>query len=103
MNSIPSVDVFLSPIDQLGVSWQFADTVYRTATKPLIGLGRRSCASEGWGAASIYPSLESVGRQAASMIVRLMEGAAVKQVFPEWPNENRNAFDLHKASIRVLT
>lgn len=91
------VNVFISPNDQMGVKRPFADMVYRTASKPLVGLGVKDV-MEGWGATmSIYPSQESAGRQCARMIRDIFQGGNIETITPEWPKENGFAFDLRKA------
>ena len=65
------VDLFISPNDQMGVQSPFAEMVYKTATKPLLGLGRKDV-MDGWGATmSIYPDLKGAGKQIAHMIEQL--------------------------------
>ncbi len=93
----PLVDVFISPNDQMGVGPHFANMVYETATKPLVGIGRADV-MEGWGATmSLYPSHAGQGRQCAVMIKRLFEGEPIQNIIPETPKENGYAFDLNKA------
>ena len=90
------VDVFLSPNDQMGVQSPFAAMVYKTATKPLIGLGKNDV-MEHWGATmSFFPSLEDAGKQAAQMVQKLLIGTDIKQIPPQWPHSGV-AFDLLKA------
>lgn len=91
----PEVDVFLSPNDQMGVQEPFAEMVWHTATKPLIGLGRLDV-MEGWGATmSIFPSMTKTGKQLALMISRILTGTPVQQIPATWP-ESGMAFDLQK-------
>lgn len=79
------VDLFLSPNDQMGAQEPFAKMVSETATKPLIGLGRKDV-MENWGATmSIYPSLKEAGKQIGIMISRLFKGTDLRQITPEWP------------------
>ncbi len=83
----PLVDVFLSPNDQMGAQKPFAQTVRQHANKPLIGLGRKDVA-EHWGAAaSRYPSLDQMGKQAANMLHRLFSGQAIHEIYPERPEK----------------
>ena len=90
------VDVFLSPNDQLGVQKYFAEVVFKTATKPLIGLGSRDVKKK-WGAtAVIYPSHRSMGIQSANMIIKLFNGTDIRNIPAEWPRMNGFAFDLKK-------
>ena len=90
------VDVFISPNDQMGVQEPFAKMVYETATKPLIGLGKKDV-MQNWGATmSIYPSLEGAGNQIGKMIAKILKGAEVKEIIPQWPSFGV-AFDLKKA------
>ncbi len=99
----PLVDVHLSPNDQLGMERAFAETVWRVATKPLIGIGRRDVV-EGWGATmSIYPSDAGAGRQCARMIRQLLEGVPMRDIPPQWPRENGFAFDLSKTARFGIT
>ncbi len=91
------VDVFMSPNDQMGVQEPFAGTVWKNASKPLIGLGKRDV-MEKWGAtASIYPSHESMGFQAGHMIMKLFKGTNINSIPAEWPRNNGFALDLTKA------
>lgn len=91
-----SVDGFISPNDQMGVQNHFTAMVYETATKPLVGLGRKDV-MEGWGATlSIYPSLKHAGRQAAVMLKKVFKGIPLSQIKPEW-SQTGVTFDLHKA------
>ena len=91
----PKVDLFLSPNDQMGVQQPFAQMVWQTATKPLIGLGRLDV-MEGWGATmSIFPSLTETGKRLALMISDILTGTPVNQLPPQWP-ESGMAFDLQK-------
>lgn len=79
------VDVFLSPHDQMGAQSPFAKIVAKSASKPLIGLGRNDVV-DGWGAmASIYPDQTAVGQQAAYMIDRVLKGEKIKDIVPEMP------------------
>ncbi len=81
----PMVDVFLSPNDQMGAQSPFSKIVSKTATKPLIGMGKSDVVL-GWGAvASIYPEQKAVGHQAAVMIDRIFKGEKVKDIVPERP------------------
>ncbi len=94
----PLVDVHMSPNDQLGMDRAFAEMVWRVATRPLIGIGRRDVV-EGWGATmSIYPSDASAGRQCARMIQQLLDGVPMREIPPQWPKENGFAFDLRKTA-----
>jgi putative ABC transport system substrate-binding protein len=92
------VDVFLSPNDQMGVQKDFAEMLYATASKPLVGLGKKDV-MEGWGATmTLYPSQESAGRQVAVMLKKLLDGGKVNELVPEWPAQSGVAFDLKKAA-----
>jgi putative ABC transport system substrate-binding protein len=92
-----SVDVFLKPVDQMGTRRNFSEMVYRTASKPLIGVVKDDVMAR-WGAtAVVYPSHDSIGKQAARMIRELFEGKAVAEILPEWPKEYGFAIDLTKA------
>ncbi len=95
LNSV--VDVFLSPNDQMGAQRPFAEMVEKTATKPLIGIGRHEVA-ENWGAvASIYPDEGTIGVQAAQMIVRLLNGEAIANIYPERTAKSGIIIDVRKA------
>lgn len=92
-----NVDVFLSPNDQMGVQKYFAQAVFSTASKPLVGLGQKDV-TEGWGATmSLYPSHTSMGEQSARMIAKLFQGIPLKKITPEYPKKNGIAFDIGKA------
>jgi len=87
------VDAFLAPCDQMGVNPAFANGLTAVITKPLIGLLRPEVA-EHWGAAmAIYTSSPGVGRQAAQIIARLLEGAPISAVPAEPAKEIGVAFD----------
>lgn len=93
----PVVDLFLSPNDQMGAERPFAEMVYKTATKPLVGISRKDV-MDGWGATlSMYPSEISAGRQSALMIKKLFQGDNIASIIPQWPKENGIAIDLRKA------
>jgi putative ABC transport system substrate-binding protein len=82
----PLVDVFLSPNDQMGTQPEFAAMVAKLATKPLVGVGRKDVV-ERWGASvSIYPSLKNISEVAASMLVKLFNGAKISDIRPIWPS-----------------
>ncbi len=93
----PLVDVFLSPNDQMGAGKPFPQMVYRTATKPLVGVGLAEIMEEGGATMSLYPSDSSAGRQCAVMLKKIFEGEDINKIIPEWPKENGIAFDLRKA------
>ena len=91
------VDAYIKPNDQMGTRRQFAELVYKTATKPLIGITREDVMG-GWGStAVIYPSHASIGEQAARMIKELFRGTKVADIAPEWPKKYGFAVDLSKA------
>jgi putative ABC transport system substrate-binding protein len=93
----PLVDVFLSPNDQMAAEQSFPRMVYKTATKPLVGISRKDV-MEGWGATiSMYPSELSAGRQCAAMIKKIFTGDDIAAIIPQWPKENGIAIDLRKA------
>ena len=90
------VDLFMSPNDQMGAQAPFANMVYQHASKPLLGLGRKDV-MEYWGAtAAIYPDLKNTGKQAASMVIKLLEGTPIKDIPPIWPATGI-AIDIKKA------
>jgi len=100
----PMVDAFIKPNDQLGTRRPFAEMVHATASKPLIGIVRDDVMG-GWGAtAVIYPSHESIGQQAADMLITLFKGGKPADIVPQWPHKYGFAVDLPKArhfDIRV--
>jgi len=90
------VDLFISPNDQMGAQAPFARMVYQHASKPLLGLGRKDV-MEYWGAtAAIYPDLNTTGKQAANMVIKLLEGTPIKNIHPIWPATGI-AIDIKKA------
>lgn len=90
------VDAFIKPNDQMGTRRLFAEAVYKTASKPLIGIVKDDVMGQ-WGAtAVIYPSHDSIGEQAARMIKELFEGKSITQIPPEWPAKYGFAVDLPK-------
>lgn len=97
------VDVFLAASDQMGSQSPFANMVEKTATKPLIGLGRKDVV-ENWGAtASIYLNTEGIGIQAAAMIERLFKGESIQTIFPERPKKFGIVIDKAKAAKFNIT
>lgn len=91
------VDAYIKPSDQMGTRSHFAEVVYNTSRRPLIGLVRDDVMGR-WGAtAAIYPSHESIGNQAARMVKELFEGKKVGDITPEWPHKFGVAVDLKKA------
>ncbi|MEG3640171.1 ABC transporter substrate-binding protein [Magnetococcus sp. PR-3] len=90
----PQVDAFIKANDQLGARQPFAEHVSQYATKPLIGLVRQDV-MEQWGASAvIYPSHSSIGKQAAKMVKRLLDGEAITNLTPQWPAKFGYAVDL---------
>ncbi len=99
----PVVDVFLAPTDQMGVQSPFANMVYKTATKPLIGIGKRDV-TDSWGTtASIYPMETALGVQAAGIIERLFNGEPIVDIHPEQANSYGIIIDNQKAQQFGLT
>lgn len=96
------VDAFLTPNDQMGVQQPFAEMVYKTASKPLIAVGKKEV-TEGWGGTmSLYPDQEEAGRTIAGMVKQLFEGQPIQSIHPRWP-QGGYAFDLNKAKKFGLT
>ncbi len=92
----PIVDAFIKPNDQMGSRRHFAGVVYANATKPLIGLTQADVMEEWGSTAVIYPSHESIGRQAADMLKQIFEGAKPADITPQWPARFGFAVDLKK-------
>lgn len=93
------VDAYIKPCDQMGTRKSFAEVIFQTSNKPLIGLVKDDVMG-GWGAmATIYPSHDSIGRQTARMIKELFEGRKVGDIMPEWPAKYGVAVDLGKAKL----
>ncbi|MBN2655602.1 MAG: hypothetical protein JXR86_00975 [Spirochaetales bacterium] len=92
----PIVDLFLCPNDQMGVQPEYARTVHRLSEKPLIGLGEKDVMEE-WGAVmSIYPDLNQMGIQLATMAEKIFNGTSVQEIKPQWPRTGM-AFNLKEA------
>jgi len=90
-----SVDLFLSPTDQMGTQRPFAEMVYQTASKPLVGVGRKDV-MKNWGATmSIYSLLENIAYEAAVMIDKVNKGVPLWKIKPKWPKTGI-AFDQAK-------
>ncbi|OGR22491.1 MAG: hypothetical protein A2277_06015 [Desulfobacterales bacterium RIFOXYA12_FULL_46_15] len=71
------VDLFMSPNDQMGISGAFSQMVYRTSTKPLVGIGRdKGCV------VSLTPDLAKTGQKLAAMIKQVFEGAKLDDLIP---------------------
>ncbi|MBF0220522.1 MAG: hypothetical protein HQL49_13490 [Gammaproteobacteria bacterium] len=99
----PQVDAFIKPNDQLGTRRQFAEVVFNTANKPLIGITKDDVMGS-WGAtAVIYPSHQSIGEQTARMIKALFEGKKINGIMPEWPKQYGFAIDLQKTKKFNIT
>ncbi len=99
----PQVDAFIKPNDQLGTRRTLAEVIYKTATKPLIGIVKDDVMGQ-WGAtAVVYPSHVSIGGQAARMIKELFQGRQIADITPEWPKQYGFAIDLPKAKKFQLT
>ncbi|MCU7853354.1 MAG: hypothetical protein KZQ80_14220 [Candidatus Thiodiazotropha sp. (ex Monitilora ramsayi)] len=91
------VDLFISANDQLGARRHFSELIQLYADKPLIGIVK-SDVMDDWGAmASVFPSHESIGLQAAKMIRDLFEDKSIKAIEPQWPARYGYAVDLMKA------
>lgn len=91
------VDAYIKPCDQMGTRRPFSEVVFATSKKPLIGLVEDDV-MEKWGAtATIFPSHDSIGKQAARMIKELFAGRTVGDIIPEWPQKYGVAIDLRKA------
>jgi len=91
------VDAYIKPCDQMGTRKSFAEVVFQTSRRPLIGLVKDDVMG-GWGAlATIFPAHDSIGRQAGRMIKDLFEGKKVGDLTPEWPAKYGVAVDLGKA------
>jgi putative ABC transport system substrate-binding protein len=89
----PRVDVFLAPNDQMGINPEFARTMAKNASKPLVGIIEPDT-RDGWGAAmNIYPSLPGMGRQVGKMVARLLSGEKLSAVPAETPAAIGIAFD----------
>lgn len=92
-----NVDAFIKPNDQLGTRRPFSEVLYKTATKPLVGIVKDDVMG-GWGAtAVVYPSHTSIGEQAGRMINQLFTGRKIAEISPEWPKEYGFAVDLPKS------
>jgi len=99
----PQVDAFIKPNDQMGTRRQFAEVVYQTASKPLIGITKDDVMGD-WGAtAVVYPSHTSIGEQAARMVKALFQGKSIADIKPEWPKKYGFAVDLPKAKQFQIT
>ena len=97
------VDAFIKPNDQMGTRQPFAEAVYKTATKPLIGITRNDVMDRWGSTAVIYPSHASIGEQAARMIRDLFEGKSIADITPEWPKTFGFAVDLQKTRQFQIT
>lgn len=72
------VDIFLSANDQLGISGEFAKMVYKKSTKPLVGLS-----GEKGSTIAIGSDLEKNGKELASMMKKLLDGAKIEDIIPQ--------------------
>lgn len=79
------VDVFLAPIDQMGVIPEFSQMVVRTANKPVFGLGHKDVLAENAAFASVSPSMEESGEIAAEMVMGLLNGQHISHFIPKRP------------------
>ncbi|OQA32369.1 MAG: ABC transporter substrate binding protein [Betaproteobacteria bacterium ADurb.Bin341] len=99
----PVVDAFITPNDQMGVQQPFADMVFKTATKPLIGLSKKEITDSWGGVMALYPDTERMGRISAEMIKLLFDGQPIQSVFPRCPEGGGYAFDLEKTKKFGIT
>lgn len=72
------VDIFLSPNDQMGISMEFGQMVYSTATKPLVGVGK-----DKGSVASLTSDVEKNGKKIALMIKQIFEGKKINEIIPQ--------------------
>ena len=72
------VDIFVSASDQLGSSCQFSKMVYKTASKPLVGIAREEGVTM-----SLATDQQKNGKQVAHMINRLFTGEEIKDIIPQ--------------------
>lgn len=70
-----SVDIFMSPNDQMGISEEFSIMVNKTATKPLIGL-----ANESGSTAALASDTEKSSKKIAKMIKMIFDGVKVNEI-----------------------
>ncbi len=91
------VDAFIKPNDQMGTRKQFAEVLFHSASKPLIGITKDDVMAQWGSTAVIYPSHASIGEQAAAMLKGVFEGKPISAITPEWPKKYGFAIDLPKA------
>ncbi|MGM0502524.1 MAG: ABC transporter substrate-binding protein [Bacillota bacterium] len=84
------VDIFVSASDQIGSSAQFSQMVYQTASKPLVGISREEGVT-----LSLATDQKKNGKKVAQMIVRILEGAEIKEIIPQ-KSESTVYFDWKK-------
>jgi len=80
-----SVDVFLAPNDQMGVNSDFARRLYPVVSKPIMALGDIEILQKSGALFSVFPATQEVGRQLARMVLRLFQGAPIRDILPQWP------------------
>ena len=86
------VDVFVSPNDQLGSSYEFSKMVYTKSKIPLLGL-----ANEPYTIASLSPDFNANGKSLAKMISRIFQGEQIKNIPPQ---ESRSKICLNYSVIK---
>ncbi len=94
----PIVDVFLAASDQMGAQKPFAESLSKSSSKPLIGLGRKDVVDDWGSVASIFLDYDGIGMQASEMIKRVFSGERVDSIFPERPKKFGIIIDEEKAA-----
>lgn len=84
------VDIFVSASDQLGSSALFSKMVYKTASKPLVGIAREEGVTM-----SLATDQRKNGKKVAQMINRIFAGEEIQNIIPQ-KSESTVYFDWTK-------
>lgn len=78
-----SVDVFLSPSDQMGVHFSYSRMVLETAAKPLISLSPQDVSSNNGATAAVFSSYVQTGEILADLMLRYLGGEEFRNLHPK--------------------
>ncbi len=78
-----SVDIFLSPNDQMGINPEYPRALSAATKKPLIGLSLQEIEAHLGAVLAVYSDTKNSGRRAALMLGRLFEGTKLETIRPE--------------------
>lgn len=79
-----TVDVFLTPNDQMGIHPDFTRRLAAVVSKPIMALGDTEMRQKTGALFSVYPDTVEVGRTLAAMVIRMFGGATIRDIGPLW-------------------